>query len=78
MVARNDITGDSIQSRISNEKYETNFDNIFQKSKKLSIELTVQEWQNVLADVGQKLKMIISSVLSLTALEILIQGINNE
>lgn len=35
MVARNDITGDSIQSRISNEKYETNFDNIFQKKQEI-------------------------------------------
>lgn len=33
MVAKNDITGDSIQSRKNNKAYEDNFDRIFSKKK---------------------------------------------
>ena len=33
MVAKNDITGDSIQSRKNNKAYEDNFDRIFGKKK---------------------------------------------
>ena len=34
MVARNDITGDKIQSKKNSEAYENNFDKIFGKKKK--------------------------------------------
>ncbi len=34
MTSRNDITGDKIQSKISNENFEKNFDAIFRKDKK--------------------------------------------
>jgi hypothetical protein len=33
MVARNDITGDAIQTRASSQAYQNNFDNIFRKDK---------------------------------------------
>lgn len=33
MATRNDITGDKIQSRISNKQFEDNFDAIFRKPK---------------------------------------------
>lgn len=33
MTARNDITGDKIQSKISNDNYDKNFDAIFRKEK---------------------------------------------
>lgn len=33
MVARNDVTGDSIQSKLSNDTYRDNWDNIFNKDK---------------------------------------------
>lgn len=32
MVARNDITGDSIQSKITNDNYRNNYDKIFRKT----------------------------------------------
>lgn len=34
MTSRNDITGDKIQSKLSNENFENNFDAIFRKDKK--------------------------------------------
>lgn len=34
MTSRNDITGDKIQSKISNDNFEKNFDAIFRKDKK--------------------------------------------
>ena len=34
MVARNDITGDTIQSRVSSKAYSDNYENIFRKNKK--------------------------------------------
>ena len=34
MVAKNDITGDSIQSRNTTKAYEDNFDRIFRNKKK--------------------------------------------
>jgi len=33
MVAKNDITGDSIASRVNSKQYEDNFDLIFRKNK---------------------------------------------
>ena len=33
MVAKNDITGDSISSRVNSKQYEDNFDRIFRKDK---------------------------------------------
>jgi len=33
MVAKNDITGDSIASRVNSKEYEDNFDHIFRKNK---------------------------------------------
>jgi len=33
MVAKNDITGDSIASRVNSKEYEDNFDRIFRKNK---------------------------------------------
>lgn len=33
MAARNDITGDSISSKVSNEQYRSNWDKIFSKKK---------------------------------------------
>lgn len=35
MVARNEITGDKIQSKLSNKQYEDNFDKIFSKKDKV-------------------------------------------
>jgi hypothetical protein len=34
MVARNDITGDAIQSRVSSKAYSDNYENIFRKKDK--------------------------------------------
>jgi len=31
MVAKNDITGDSIQSKVTSQKYRDNYDDIFRK-----------------------------------------------
>ena len=33
MAAKNDITGDSIASRVNSKEYEDNFDRIFRKNK---------------------------------------------
>ena len=33
MVAKNDITGDSIASRVNSKEYEDNFERIFRKNK---------------------------------------------
>lgn len=38
MVARNDITGDSIQTKGVTDAYRDNFDNIFRKNKKTDAE----------------------------------------
>jgi hypothetical protein len=38
MVAKNDITGDSIQTKGVTEDYRTNYDNIFRKNKKTDAE----------------------------------------
>jgi hypothetical protein len=34
MVAKNDITGDSIQTKIPSKDYSNNYDNIFRKDKR--------------------------------------------
>lgn len=38
MVARNDITGDSIQTKGVTDNYRNNYDNIFRKNKKTEAE----------------------------------------
>ena len=38
MVARNDITGDSIQTKGVTDNYRNNYDNIFRKNKKTDAE----------------------------------------
>lgn len=38
MVARNDITGDSIQTKGTSDAYRDNYDNIFRKDKKTETE----------------------------------------
>ena len=38
MVARNDITGDSIQTKGVTDSYRNNYDNIFRKNKKTDAE----------------------------------------
>jgi hypothetical protein len=35
MATRNDITGDLIKSRVNNQQFENNFDNIFRKKDKV-------------------------------------------
>jgi hypothetical protein len=35
MATRNDITGDLIKSRVNNQQFEDNFDNIFRKKEKV-------------------------------------------
>jgi hypothetical protein len=37
MVARNDITGDSIQTKSVSNAYRDNFDNIFRKDKEMQV-----------------------------------------
>ena len=44
MVAKNDITGDAIQSRTSTKAYEDNYDRIFGKKKK-----STDDYQDVLS-----------------------------
>jgi tRNA(Ile2) C34 agmatinyltransferase TiaS len=39
MASRNDITGDIIKSRISNQEFEDNFDLIFRKNEPMQLEL---------------------------------------
>ncbi len=38
MVAKNDITGDSIQTKTASQAYRDNYDNIFRKNKKTDAE----------------------------------------
>lgn len=37
MVARNDITGDAIQTKSASKSYRDNFDNIFRKEKDMQV-----------------------------------------
>jgi hypothetical protein len=39
----NDITGDSIQTKIISDQYRNNFDNIFRKTKESIVESTYQQ-----------------------------------
>lgn len=43
MVARNDITGDAIQTKGVSDNYRSNYDLIFGKKKKNSEQLTTEE-----------------------------------
>ena len=49
MVARNDITGDSIQSRTNSKAYQDNYDLIFRKKKEDNTGVTQNEYQDVLS-----------------------------
>ena len=46
MVAKNDITGDSIQTKGTSEAYRDNYDLIFRKKDKTSV--TQNEYQDIL------------------------------
>lgn len=39
MVAKNDVTGDAIQTKVSSEAYRSNYDVIFRRRKKTDAEL---------------------------------------
>ena len=43
MVAKNDITGDAIQSKSNSREYENNFDRIFRKTKVVEPQPTTDE-----------------------------------
>lgn len=49
MVAKNDITGDSIQSRTNSKAYQDNYDLIFRKKKEDNTGVTQNEFQDVLS-----------------------------
>ena len=49
MTATNDITGDSIKSRVNTRTFEDNFDRIFGKKDKKANEYTANEQRKVLA-----------------------------
>jgi len=49
MVAKNDITGDSIQTKGITDKYRDNYDLIFRKKKEDNTGVTVNEYQDVLS-----------------------------
>jgi len=49
MVARNDITGDSIQTKGVTDKYRDNYDLIFRNKKEDNTGVTVNEYQDVLS-----------------------------
>lgn len=59
MVAKNDITGDSIQTRGSSKAYLDNYDLIFGKKKKTneSAESTSESLLQELVDVGQEFEL---------------------
>lgn len=49
MVAKNDITGDSIQTKTPSKAYQDNYDNIFRKKKDDNTGVTVNEYQDILS-----------------------------
>ena len=49
MVAKNDITGDSIQSRTNSKAYQDNYDLIFRKKKEDNTGVTQNEYQDILS-----------------------------
>ncbi len=49
MVARNDITGDAIQSKTATQSYRDNYDNIFRKNK---MQVRVQEDESKVGQCG--------------------------
>jgi hypothetical protein len=49
MVARNDITGDSIQTKGVSANYRDNYDLIFRKKKEDNTGVTQNEFQDVLS-----------------------------
>lgn len=53
MVAKNDITGDLIQSKQNNKAFEDNFDRIFRKVKKEAPELWTEEEEKRVDIIGQ-------------------------
>ena len=53
MVAKNDITGDLIQSKTNNKAFEDNFDRIFRKVKEEAPELWTEEEEKRVDIIGQ-------------------------
>ena len=51
MVARNDITGDKIKSKVSNKEYEDNFDKIFRNKSSTDKPAQSNEWDESRLDV---------------------------
>ena len=49
MVAKNDITGDSIQTTGVTDKYRDNYDLIFRKKKEDNTGVTQNEYQDILS-----------------------------
>lgn len=49
MVARNDITGDAIQTKGTSNSYRDNYDNIFRKNK---VQVRVQEDESKIGQCG--------------------------
>ena len=49
MVAKNDITGDSIQTRTNSKAYQDNYDLIFRKKKEDNTGVTQNEYQDILS-----------------------------
>lgn len=53
MVAKNDITGDLIQSKLNSKAFEDNFDRIFRKVKEEAPELWTEEDEKRVDIIGQ-------------------------
>jgi len=53
MVAKNDITGDLIQSKLNSKAFEDNFDKIFRKVKEEAPELWTEEDEKRVDIIGQ-------------------------
>jgi len=49
MVAKNDISGDSIQTRTNSKAYQDNYDLIFRKKKEDNTGVTQNEYQDILS-----------------------------
>ena len=49
MVAKNDITGDSIKSRTNSKAYQDNYDLIFGKKKEDNTGVTKNDYQDILS-----------------------------
>lgn len=57
MVARNDITGDAIQTKGVTDAYRNNFDLIFGKKKKTEEDVKREEALQALSDIHQELDL---------------------